>query len=106
MKKLAAGVIVASLCWAAPRAQADCACVAIASEVTVAVRLDAARADTLYARGDFAAALALYAKGYAASKDAVLLYAQAMAHRQLGRADLASKLFRQYLAVDGDLAYR
>lgn len=99
---LASFVAVASL--AAPReAAADCNCVAVAGEVGDGIRGAVARADGLYARGDFEGALALYAQAYAADGSATaLLYAQAMAEWQLGRADDARAHFAAYIAAGGD----
>src|SRR6188472_2174386 len=55
-------------------ARAECNCVSVAGDVTAAVQAEVAKADGLYARGDFSAALEIYAKAYATSKDSALLY--------------------------------
>src|ERR1043165_7108397 len=65
-------------------ARAECNCVAVAGEVAASVQAEVAKADGLYARGDFNGALEIYAKAYASSKDPALLYAQGMANWQLG----------------------
>jgi hypothetical protein len=65
-----------------------------------------AKADGLYARGDFNGALAIYAKVYASAKEPSLLYAQAMAKWQLGASADAKALFQQYLSAGGSLAYK
>jgi tetratricopeptide (TPR) repeat protein len=84
-----------------------CNCLAVAGDVAAAVQAEVAKADGLYARGDYAAALALYAKAHAASpKDSALLYAQAMAKWQLGVSAEAKALLEKYLAAGGQLAYR
>jgi hypothetical protein len=86
---------------AAPAA-AECNCLAVAGEVSAEVRDVVARADSLYARGDYAAALALYAEAHASSGDAILLYAQGMAHWQLGQADEARARLEAFAALGGD----
>lgn len=103
--KLAAALVALAL--TAPRiARADCRCVSIAGDVGAAVQADAIRADSLYAKGDFAGALALYGKGFAQTKDAAFLYAEAMCQWQLGRMDDAKALLEQYLGAGGELAFR
>jgi len=87
-------------------AQAECNCVAVAGDVAAAIAADVAKADTLYARGDFGGALAIYAKVHASAKESVLLYAQGMAQLQLGARDKAKALFQAYLAAGGNLAYK
>lgn len=84
----------------------ECRCLAIAGDVQAAIQAEIARADGLYARGDFAGALAIYARVYASVKDPVLLYAQAMAQWQLGATADARALLQAYLAAGGALAYR
>lgn len=88
--------IAAALALYGGEARADCNCVAVAGDVAAAVQAEVARADGLYARGDFSGALALYAKAYASSKDAVLLYAQGMAQWQLGAMARAKASFDAY----------
>jgi tetratricopeptide (TPR) repeat protein len=87
-------------------ARAECNCVSVAADVSASVQADVAKADGLYARGDFSGALAVYAKAYATSKDSALLYAQAMCDWQLGAADKAKALFNEYLSAKGALAYK
>ncbi len=99
-------VFVASLGLASTEARAECNCVSVAADVFASVQAEVAKADSLYARGDFAAALAIYAKMYATSQDAVLLYAQGMAHWQLGALEQAKASFKAYLAAGGTLAYK
>jgi hypothetical protein len=84
----------------------ECRCLAIAGDVPAALLTEIARADGLYARGDFEGAFAIYARVYASVREPVLLYAQAMAKWQLGAAADARALFQAYLAVGGALAYR
>jgi hypothetical protein len=90
----------------AREARADCRCLAIAGDLAGALQAEVARADMLYARGDFDAALAIYARAYASAREPSLLFAQAMTRWQLGAAADARALFRQYLAVGGTLAYK
>lgn len=97
-------VLVLSL-QAAPAA-AECNCLAVAGEASASVRDGVARADSLYARGDYDAALELYAKAHADSGDAVLLYAQGMAHWQLGASDEARARFAAFVAAGGDAELR
>jgi hypothetical protein len=84
----------------------ECRCLAIAGDVPGAIQAEIARADGLYARGDFAGAFAIYARLHASVKEPVLLYAQAMAKWQLGAAGDAKALFQAYLNAGGSLAYR
>jgi hypothetical protein len=99
-------VSITLLALPARNARAECNCVAVAAEVAASVQAEVLRADNLFARGDFAGALALYAKAHATSKDAALLYAQAMAHWQLGARAEAQAMFNAYLATGGALAYK
>src|SRR5665647_1373022 len=84
----------------------DCKCLAVAGDVSGAIQVDVARADSLYSRGDFEGAGALYAKAYAQGKVSVLLYAQGMAKWRSGANDQARALFDAYLKAGGTLAYR
>lgn len=103
----AAIVAVLLLVGIAGEARAECNCVAVAGEVSAAIQAEVAKADGLYARGDYDAALALYAKAHAASpKDAALLYAQAMTKWQLGARADAKAMLQKYLAAGGQLAFR
>ena len=107
MKAIAISFVLAAVTFAATtRANAECNCVSIAADVAASFQAQAARADGLYARGDFEAALALYVQGYAATKAAPFLYAQGMCQWQLGNSADARGLFERYLAVRGELAYR
>jgi hypothetical protein len=99
--------LVAGLALSSPSdARAECNCVAIAADVAAAIQAEVAKADGLYARGDFDGALALYARAYGASREAALLYAQGMAHWQLGAMAQAKASFEAYLAAGGSLVYR
>jgi hypothetical protein len=92
---------------ASARAEKHCNCLAVAGDVSAAIQAEVARADSLYARGDYAGALAIYIKAHAAApKESVLLYAQAMAKWQLAASADAKALFDKYLAAGGQLAYR
>jgi hypothetical protein len=99
-------VTVALVLAASSNARAECQCVAVAGDVAAAVQAEVAKADGLYARGDYSGALALYAKAYATSKDAALLYAQGMASWQLGATDKAKASLQAYLAAGGTLVYK
>jgi hypothetical protein len=91
----------------APAARAeDCRCLAVAGDVVGALQGEVARADGLYVKGDYGAALALYATAYETAKVPSLLFAQAMASWQLGKAAEARALFSAYLGAGGVLAYR
>ncbi len=83
-----------------------CRCLAIAAEVPAAIMAEVARADALFARGDFAGALAIYARLHGAVRAPALLYAQAIANWQLGATADARALLQAYLAAGGNLAYR
>lgn len=106
MKSFLITVLVLASMTYAVRAEADCNCVSIASDVGAAVRGAAIKADNLFALGDYAAALALYADGFEASGEAVFLYAQAQCQWSLGMAAEAEALFRQYLSASGTLKYK
>jgi hypothetical protein len=93
-------VVVAMLALAAP-AHAECRCLAVAGDVTAAIQAEVAKADGLYARGEFSAALDIYARAYATSKENVLLYAQGMAKWQLGATAEAKLLLQQYASLGG-----
>lgn len=106
MRLLSAGLVVAAALSFSTPARAECNCVSVAADVFATVQAEVMKADALYARGDFRGALAIYAKAYATSKDAVLLYAQGMAHWQLGAAAQAKASFEAYLKAGGTLAYK
>lgn len=102
-------IILVSLCVAfaisvfhSRPAAAECNCLAVAADVSAAVREDVARADSLYARGDYDAALEIYARAHAETGDAVLLYAQGMAHWQLGAGAEAKAKLEAFVAAGGD----
>jgi hypothetical protein len=97
---------VAALALAPTAAHAECKCMAVAGDVAASFTANVAKADSLYARGDFSGALTIYAQAYASSKESVLLYAQGMCELQLGVADKAKGFFDAYLKAGGTLAYR
>jgi hypothetical protein len=99
-------LIASILVFASADARAECNCVAIAGDVAASIQAEVAKADGLYARGDFNGALAIYVKAYASAKEPALLYAQGMAHWQLGAMDKAKASFDAYLKAGGNLAYR
>jgi hypothetical protein len=82
-------------------ARAECNCVAVAGDVAAGVQAEVAKADGLYARGDFSAALEIYAKAYGTSKDSALLYAQGMANWQLGANAKAKEMLSAYVSAGG-----
>lgn len=98
--------IVVGLSGSALADHHQCRCLAIAADLPGAIQVEVARADGLYARGDFGGALAIYARLHATVKEPSLLYAQAMVKWQLGANADARALFQAYLAAGGNLAYR
>jgi len=98
--------IVGVLVFASADARAECNCVSVAGDVAASIQAEVAKADGLYARGDFNGALAIYAKAYGTSKDAALLYAQGMANWQMGATAQAKASFEAYLKAGGNLAYK
>lgn len=100
-------IITLALALSTQTARAECNCsLAVAGDVSAAIQAEVAKADGLYARGDYDAALALYAKAYGTSKDASLVYAQAMVNVQLGAQAKARALFEQYIAASGSLHFK
>jgi hypothetical protein len=99
-------ILTGMLALSEETARADCNCVAIAGDVAAAIQAEVAKADGLYARGDFDGAFAIYAKLSASAKDPALLYAQGMAKWQLGAAAEAKGYFDAYLKAGGTLLYR
>jgi hypothetical protein len=99
-------LVMLLVCSVASRANAEWNCVAGAGDVAAAIQAEVAKADGLYARGDFNGALALYARAYASLKEPVLLYAQGMAQWQLGANAKAKELLSAYIAAGGALTYK
>lgn len=106
MKSSLVGIILLATTMYALRAEAECNCVSISADVGGAVQELTIKADNLFARGEYDAALELYVQGYRVSKEAVFLYAQAVCQWNLGKAGEAEVLFRQYLDVGGALKYK
>ena len=106
MKSSLVGIIILAVTMYALRAEAECNCVSISADVGAAVQGLAIKADNLYARGEYDAALELYVQGYRTSRDAVFLYAQAVCQWNLGKAGEAEALFKQYLSAGGALEYK
>lgn len=98
-----ASLVAAVLVIHAAPAAAECNCVAVAGYVDSSVQASVATADSLYAKGDYDAALELYAEAYGHSKDAALLYAQAWCQWQLGASVDAKALFRSFADAGGNL---
>jgi len=98
---LAFGAIAAS----ARPAAAECNCVSVAAEVAASIQADVARADGLYARGEYAAAAAAYAKAHAKAPDPELQFAQGMSLWMDGDLDGAKAQLAAYLAAGGALAF-
>jgi hypothetical protein len=46
-------LVMLVMCSVAGRANAECSCVAVAGDVVAAIQAEVAKADGLYARGDF-----------------------------------------------------
>ena len=99
-----ASILAVSTVAARPAA-AECNCVAVAAEVSASIRDEVARADALYARGDYDAALEIYAAAYAETGDVALLYAQGMAQWQLGASAEARTMLEKYAEAGGDLTF-
>ena len=99
-------LVMLLMCSVAGRANAECSCVAVAGDVAAGIQAEVAKADGLYARGDYSGALAIYAKAYASTKEPVLLYAQGMAQWQLGANAKAKDLLSAYIAAGGALTYK
>lgn len=99
-------LVMLLMCSVAGRANAECSCVAVAGDVAAGIQAEVAKADGLYARGDFNGALAIYARAYASAKEPVLLYAQGMAQWQLGANAKAKELLSAYIAAGGTLTYK
>jgi hypothetical protein len=97
--------LAVSLAALSEPASADCRCVSIAADVPATGRDLAIRADNLYAAGDLEAAARLYAAGYAETRDAVFLYAEAQCQAALGDAARARALFQGYVDAGGALKY-
>ncbi|MDB4963696.1 MAG: hypothetical protein JWP01_3695 [Myxococcales bacterium] len=87
-------------------AESDCKCLAVAGDLAGAIQAEIAKADGLYARGDFEGAFAIYARAHAKAKAPSLLYAQAMTKWRLGASAEAKAMFTAYLEAGGTLAYR
>lgn len=87
-------------------ASAECNCVSVAAEVAASIQADVAKADGLYARGDFAAAAAAYVKAHAKAPDPELQFAAGMALWMSGSVDDAKAQLSAYLAASGTLAFR
>jgi hypothetical protein len=101
-------VVVTSLLVSTQIASAEneCKCLAVAGDLTGAIQAEVAKADGLYARGDFEGALAIYARAHAQAKAPSLIYAQAMTNWRLGASAEARAMFEAYLKAGGTLAYR
>lgn len=87
-------------------ASAECNCVSVAAEVAASIQADVAKADGLYARGDFAAAAAAYMKAHAKAPDAELQFAAGMALWMDGKLDDAKAQLSAYVAASGTLAFK
>lgn len=106
MKSSLVGIIMLAMTTYALRAEAECNCVSISADVGAAVQGAAIKADNLFARGEYDAALDLYVQGFDASSEAVFLYAQAQCLWNLGRAGEAELRFQKYLGAGGTLKYK
>lgn len=96
----------AALAANARMASAECNCVSVAAEVAASIQADVAKADGLYARGDFAAAAAAYAKAHAKAPDPELQFAQGMALWMSGNLDDAKVQLAAYVGASGSLAFK
>lgn len=91
---------------AARTASAECNCVSVAAEVAASIQADVAKADGLYARGDFAAAAAAYMKANAKAPDPELQFAAGMALWMDGKLDDARAQLSAYVAAGGAVAFK
>jgi len=87
-------------------AEDDCKCLAIAGDLSGALQVEVARADSLYMRGDFSGAFNIYARAYAEGRASALLFAQGLAKWRMGDNEDARRWFDAYLKVEGQIAYR
>src|SRR5512138_3405268 len=82
--------------------------VSIKADVGASAQAKAAAGDAAYAAGNFEAALAAYGEGFAQSRDAAFIYAQAQCHKAMGHKDDAKAMFEIYLSASakGTLKYK
>src|SRR5262249_49006373 len=95
--RLLRSLIISSLLAAAPAyaggASASASVsVSIKADVDAAGTAQAAAGDALYAKGEFAAALEAYGEGFAKTRDATFLYAEARCQQALGMKDDAKAM--------------
>ncbi len=73
--------------------------VSIKADVDAKAQAKAAAGDAAYAAGNFEAALAAYGEGFAQTRDASFIYAQAQCHKALGHTADAKLMFEMYLGA-------
>jgi hypothetical protein len=75
--------------------------VSVTADVSPVGAATAAIGDKAYAAGDFHAALLAYGEGFAKTRDAVFIYAEAQCHAALSHKEEAEAMFKMYLAAAG-----
>jgi hypothetical protein len=82
--------------------------VSIKADVGARAQAKAAAGDAAYAAGNFEAALVAYGEGFAQTRDAAFIYAQAQCHKAMGHKDDAKVMFEMYLSAGakGTLKYK
>lgn len=78
---------------------AAAAAVSVQADVAVNGKAAAELGDKLYAAKDYAGALAAYGEGFAKTRDAAFIYAEAQCHKALGAKADAESMFKMYLAA-------
>ncbi|HTJ47450.1 MAG TPA: hypothetical protein VL463_35370 [Kofleriaceae bacterium] len=80
--------------------------VSIKADVDAKGAAEAAAGDAAYAKGDFQAALTAYGQGFAKTRDATFLYAEARCQEALGHKDDAKAMFNMYLSASGKVTLK
>jgi len=80
---------------------AAAAAVSIQADVAVNGKAAAELGDKLYAAKDYAGALAAYGEGFAKTRDAAFIYAEAQCQKALGAKADAETMFKMYLSAAG-----
>lgn len=71
----------------------------VKADVKAAGQAKAAAGDAAYAAGKYDAAIAAYGEGFAQTRDAAFIYAQAQAYKAAGKKDDAKLMFNMYLSA-------
>lgn len=75
--------------------------VSVSVDVAAAGKAAAALGDKAYAAGDYKAALLAYGDGFAKTRDAAFIYAQAQCQAALAHKEEADTMFKMYLSAAG-----